>query len=125
MIALDASALLAFLFREEGHERVADEIDACCLSAVNLAEVIGRFVRDGHDGRRVYRKLAATSIELVPFGPADAAGAAALLPRTRPLGLSLADRACLALAAARRIPALTADRAWTRLSAGIEIRLIR
>ncbi len=49
MIALDASALLAFLFREDGHERVAAAIGASCLSTVNLTEVLGRFVRDGHD----------------------------------------------------------------------------
>jgi len=49
MIALDASALLAFLFREAGHERVGALIDDACLSAVNLSEVIARFVRDGHD----------------------------------------------------------------------------
>ncbi len=125
MIALDASALLAFLFREEGHELVAPVIDGCCMSTINLSEVIGRFVRDGHDGERVLERIATTSMELVPFTARDAADAASLLPATRPLGLSLADRACLALAAARRITTFTADRAWAQLAIGVAVRVIR
>lgn len=123
MIALDASALLAFLFREAGHERVGAEIETACLSAVNLSEVIGRFVRDGHDA--VLHRLTSTSIEIVPFTAADAALAASLVPVSRPLGLSLGDRACLALAFARRIPAVTADRTWARLKIGIDIQVVR
>jgi PIN domain nuclease of toxin-antitoxin system len=125
VIALDASALLAFLFREAGHDAVARHIDRCCLSTVNLAEVLGRFARDGHDPNDVLARLAATSIEIVPFGPRDAAAAAALVPATRPLGLSLGDRACLALAAVRDIPALTADRIWADLDVAVTIEIAR
>jgi PIN domain nuclease of toxin-antitoxin system len=125
MIALDASALLAFLFRERGHERVGAVIETACLSAVNLSEVIGRFVRDGHDARTVLQRLTSTTIEIVPFTTADAALAASLVMQTRALGLSLGDRACLALALARRIPAVTADRTWARLHIGIDIQVVR
>jgi len=125
MIALDASALLAFLFRERGHERVGEVIETACLSAVNLSEVIGRFVRDGHDARAVLQRLTSTTIEIVPFTTADAALAASLVLQTRALGLSLGDRACLALALARRIPAVTADRTWARLHIGIDIQVVR
>lgn len=125
MIALDASALLAFLFREPGHERVAAILDTACLSTVNLAEVIGRFVRDGHDADQVLRRLTATAIEIAPFAAADAALATSLIPATQSLGLSLGDRACLALALARAIPAITADRVWTQLQVGVTIQLIR
>lgn len=125
MIALDASALLAFLFRERGSDRVAPHVDESCLSAVNLSEVIGRFVRDGHDHRVVLERILATSIEIVPFGRSEAALAASLIPATRALGLSLGDRACLALAMKRDIPALTADRTWSRLSLDLEIEVVR
>ena len=89
MIALDASALLAFLFRERGHERVGAVIETACLSAVNLSEVIGRFVRDGHDARTVLQRLTSTTIEIVPFAAADAILAASLVSQARALGLSL------------------------------------
>ncbi|MGH8567278.1 MAG: type II toxin-antitoxin system VapC family toxin [Gammaproteobacteria bacterium] len=125
MIALDASALLAFLFREEGAERAAAHLSESCLSAVNLAEVIGRFVRDGHDAHEVLARLAASETELVPFTPEQAAIAAQLIPRTSRLGLSLGDRACLALALSRGIPAFTADRDWKKLKLGLSISVIR
>ena len=125
MIVLDASALLAFLFREKGHEQVAPHIDDCCLSTVNLSEVIGCFARDGHDPQHVLQKIMATHIEIVSFSANQAALTAALLPKTRALGLSWADRACLALALARQIPALTADLVWEQAEVGVEIIAIR
>lgn len=123
MIALDASALLAFLFREQGHEAV--NLQGSCISAVNVAEVLGRFARDGHAPNTVLAQIAATALEIVPFGAEQAAFSAALLPATHRLGLSLGDRACLALAGSRGIPVQTADRAWTKLDVGVEVRLIR
>lgn len=125
MIALDASALLAFLFREPGGDEVGEVLAESCMSAVNAAEVIGRFARDGHDPRDAMRHLIDSPLELVPFLTEDAALTAALIPRTRDLGLSLGDRACLALALSRRIPVCTADRAWAGADIGIEVRTIR
>jgi ribonuclease VapC len=49
------------------------------------------------------------AIELVPLSVSHVALIAEMLPKTPALGLSLGDRACLALAAAREIPALTAN----------------
>jgi PIN domain nuclease of toxin-antitoxin system len=128
MIALDASALLAFLFREPGHDLVARALPRCCMSTVNLAEVLGRFERDGHGAAPVHRGLRAGGIELVPFGEQDAALAAALVPLTRHLGLSLGDRACLALARSRGIAVVTADRVWREIDAeelGVPVEVIR
>ena len=125
MIAFDASALLAYLYREQGWDRVAEFADEACISAVNLSEVLGKFVRDGHDPIEVLGRIETTSLEIVPFGTQQAALAAALVPATSKHGLSLGDRACLALAVARGIPALTADRVWAQLELDIVIRLIR
>ena len=125
MIALDASALLAFLFREPGEELVADAVNHSCLSAVNLCEVLDLFARDGHDPFELLKRIREVSIEIVPFDSDQAALAAALAPVVRPKGLSLADRACLALAASRGIPALTADRAWADLDIEVEVQVIR
>ena len=125
MIALDASALLAFLFSEPGHEQVAGHLSDSCMSTVNLAEVLGRFARDGIEPLAVRSRLEATPIEFVTFDGDGAARVAALWPRTRHLGLSLGDRACLALAVSRAIPALTADTTWRDLELGVPIHVVR
>jgi PIN domain nuclease of toxin-antitoxin system len=125
MIALDASALLAGLFREKGQEHVAAVIGDCCISTVNLSEVIGRFVREGYDAAETLKLVRALEIEIVSFDAADATLTASLLPATRQLGLSLGDRACLALAMTRGIRAMTADRPWRDLDLNVEIVCIR
>ena len=125
MIVLDASALLAFLFRESGHAVVARHVDDSCISAVNLAEVLARFARDGHDPAMVLARLQSTSIEIVAFDAPAAAATAALAPATRKAGLSLGDRACLALAKTRGVAALTADQSWARLDVGVSVEVVR
>lgn len=123
---IDASALLAFLFQEPGHRHVAEALaQAPCISAVNVSEVILRFVRDGHPPDTVLEQIAATPLEVAPFLTADAALAAGMEPATRSAGLSFAARACLALGLARAQAVLTADRAWSTLDTGVEVRLIR
>jgi ribonuclease VapC len=62
---------------------------------------------------------------IVPFSERQARLTAELLPQTRALGLSLGDRACLALAIERELPVLTTDKGWKALRVGVEIRLIR
>jgi PIN domain nuclease of toxin-antitoxin system len=125
MIALDASALLAYLFRENGHKVVTQHIDDSVMSTVNLSEVLARFVRDGHSAETILHKIQRTSIKIVPFSPQQALLAANMTPATRPWGLSIADRACLALAMERNIPALSADRAWRDAKLAVDIILIR
>lgn len=125
MIALDASAMLVFLLRERGHERVGQLLGEACMSTVNFSEVLGRFARAGQDVALIAEKLLETPIELVEFSTQHAVIAAALVRATQAEGLSLGDRACLALARERRIRALTADKAWRRLDVGIEIETVR
>lgn len=125
MKVIDASALLAFLFREEGSEIVRDALEqGCCMSAVNLGEVAGRYTRAGYDGYAVETRLRLLPLEIVDFDAANAFAAARLLPSTQPLGLSLGDRACLALGILRDVPVLTADRAWLEV-AGSRVEVIR
>lgn len=125
MISLDASALLAFLLREPGHERVRELLDEGCMSTVNFAEVLGRFAREGQDVVLIAERILRAPVELVPFSIEQAGIAAALVADTRAEGLSLGDRACLALARERGIRAVTADGAWRRLNLNIDIEIIR
>ena len=47
------------------------------------------------------------------------------MPHTRALGLSLGDRACLALGLRGGLPVLTADHAWQQLTLGVVVQVIR
>ena len=125
MIVLDSSALLAMLFFEPGCERVAELIPRSCMSTVNLAEVLGRLARDGRAVDEVLDHIEEMGIAWIAFDRETAIAAAGLLRPTAALGLSLGDRACLALARLRNVPAVTADRAWGRLDLDIAIEVIR
>ena len=62
---------------------------------------------------------------MVPFDAEQAYAADGLRTSTRERGLSLADRACLALALQLGAPVLTADRAWEGLVPGVGLEWIR
>jgi PIN domain nuclease of toxin-antitoxin system len=125
VVVLDASALLAFLFGEPGHDRVQDSLDEACMSTVNLAEVLLRLARDEAPLELLGAHLARFDIEWVAFETIHAFQSATLWSVTRRAGLSLGDRACLALAIERGLPVLTADRIWAGLDLPIDVRLIR
>lgn len=128
---LDASALLAYLRDEPGAEAVADAVaSGAAISTVNLGEVLSRVADRGADPARVARQMADRglldgAIAVEPFTSADAVEVARLRPLTRGRGLSLGDRACLALARRLALPAITADRAWAQLDLSIELLHIR
>ena len=124
---LDASALLALLRSEPGAGRVQAALPDAAMSTVNLAEVVGHFARNGAAEGEIREVLQPLPIELVAFTGELATVAGLLAPLTRPAGLSLGDRACLALARQLNVRALTADRSWQGLAGplGIAIDLIR
>lgn len=122
---LDASAVLAYLHGEPGHERVAAAIDDAAISAVNWAEVLQKIDAAGGDADRLGDGLLALGLDVAALTRDDARMAAQLWPKTRSAGLSLGDRACLATAHRLELPALTADRAWSNLDITIDIELIR
>jgi ribonuclease VapC len=125
VIVLDSSALLAMLFFEPGCERVAELVPRAYMSTVNLAEVLGRLARDGRALDEALHQIEDMGIAWIGFDRELAIGTAALLLPTMSFGLSFGDRACLALARLRKLPAVTADRAWARLNLDIAIEMIR
>ena len=124
-LVLDASALLALMRAEEGADRVAAVLDHAVIGAVNLAEVISKLVREEIAIRIVREWIDALELDVRPFDRELAYAAGELLPATRAQGLSLGDRACLALARALGAAALTTDRAWRSLDVGVAIEVIR
>ncbi len=122
---LDASAVLAFVFDEPGAERVEGAVVDSIVATVNWAEVWQRLLARGAPAAEVRDRLLEAGMALEPLTPDDGERAGALAALTRPAGLSLADRCCLAVAQRLDCPALTADEAWTSVALEVEVVLIR
>ncbi|WP_088181657.1 type II toxin-antitoxin system VapC family toxin [Sphingobium sp. Z007] len=125
MIVLDSSALLALLLDERGGEVVLPVARNAVMSSVNLSEVIERGVANEHSADGLTLQIERFGVSINAFDRDQAIAAANLRPLTRHRGLSLGDRACLALAQTLNVPVLTADRLWADLDIGVDIRLIR
>ncbi len=124
-VVLDASAALAIFKHEPGDDIVRRHVPGSVMSAVNVAEVVGKLVDAGAEEGEVRALVGTLGPEIAPFDEQLAYATGMLHRVTRGQGLSLGDRACLALAKARHMPALTADRRWAELDIGVEVVLIR
>lgn len=128
---LDASALLAYLQGESGAAVVANALaQGSFISAVNWAEALSKLAERGQDPDTVTdlltnQGLLNNVLFITPYDAALAIETAKLRRLTKPFGLSLGDRACLALGIQSQLPVLTSDQAWTNLSLGITVQLIR
>ena len=130
---LDASALLCYLLREEGWERVGALLlqpAEAAIGAANWAEVLSNMALRGLDPHSYAQQLTNQGIlgqvlRVYPLDDLLARETARLHRLTRSLGLSLADRACLALGRHLQRPVLTTDRAWKKLHLGVKVVVIR
>ncbi len=123
---LDASAVLTHVLDEPGKDRVEEARRAgAALVAVNLAEVEARLADAGLGEDEIHMLVDRLALEIVPFDEDLAYQTGLLRPLTRQLGLSLGDRACLALGLRLGLPVLTADAAWSGLQFGVPIELVR
>jgi len=123
---LDASALMAVVNSEPGAEKLTPQImSTAAASTVNLAEVHGKLLQRGFSPDDAWAAANGPVHEAVAFTAEQAKAAGDLVVQTRALGLSLGDRACLALGIALRAPVYTADRSWRNLKLGIRIHVIR
>ena len=123
--ALDSSAILAMLLEEPGGERVEPIVMGSLLSTINLSEAHARLLKLGVPKDIAWKQILDLQCELCVFTPDHARAAAELIPLTQRYGLSLGDRACLALAIEHKAKVYTADRNWKNLPLGIAIELIR
>jgi len=123
---VDASALLAILNQERGAEKLTPELlSAAVTSTVTIVEVQGKLVGRGLNSDAAWEATLSIVRDVVAFSTEQARTAGDLIIKTRGLGLSLGDRACLALAIALKVPVYTADRSWAGLNLGVRIHSIR
>jgi ribonuclease VapC len=124
-VVLDASAILALLAEEPGADEVEAVLDGGAISAVNLSEVLQKSVQHGVDTEGLEYDLQGLGVEVFPFDIAQARATAELWERSPRGGLSLGDRACLALAGGLGAVAVTTDRRWSSLDLDVQIRVVR
>lgn len=118
--------MLAVVYEEEGADEVLSRLSSSLILSINFAEVLQKAATAGRDPEQVGGLLRRMTMGVVPFDHTLASESAALWPLTRHAGLSLADRACLALAGAMGAVAVTADSSWARLSIpSVDVHLIR
>ena len=123
---LDASALLAVSKGERGADFVMDLINTtdCVISSVNMAEVGAGLLELGLPIHELGRGIAQFSVDIIDFNQAQALASAALRSVTRSAGLSLGDRACLALTKLMDGTAVTSDRAWLDIAEATQIKVL-
>jgi len=125
-IVLDASVVLALLNNESGADRLTPELlSNSTSSTVNLAEVQTKLVSAGGRPDEAWEDTLSPIREAMPFTDEQAKIAGSLVAQTRRLGLSLGDRACLALGIVLKAPIYTADKTWKNLKLGVRIHVIR
>jgi ribonuclease VapC len=122
---LDASALLAFLRKEPGGNRVEAVLGRSMISAVNLAEVVSKAIDYGGTLEGISTSLSQFTMRVVPFTSEEAFISGSLRAATRRKGLSLGDRCCLALGVKTGLPVLTTESAWRELDVGVQVEVIR
>jgi ribonuclease VapC len=124
-VVLDSSALLAYLNDEPGAAAVKASLAGALICSVNACEIATKLFAKKRALEEVRFVLQSSGAEVVDFDFGLAIDAGHLTEMTRGRGLSLGDRACLALAAREKLPALTADRAWKGVDIGVPIQFIR
>jgi ribonuclease VapC len=125
-IVLDASVILTVINDEPGVEKLTPDLLARAVaSTVNLAEVQTKLVSRGWTPEHAWEDVTSPLREVVSFDDEQARIAGDLVIQTRHLGLSLGDRACLALGIALKVPIYTAEKSWKKLKVGVRIHVIR
>jgi ribonuclease VapC len=117
---------MAILNGEAGADTLTSRLlSDATVSTVNLAEVQSKLVSRGLEPDDAWDAALGPVRESEPFTAEQARIAGSLVAQTRPLGLSLGGRACLALGIALGAAVYTADQSWKGLRLGIRIHLIR
>jgi len=125
-VVLDASALLAYLQGEPGTDLVGAVLGHAVISTVNWAEVVQKAGAAADEVEALRADIQLLGLAILPFSTVQAEIAGRLRQSTAALGLSLGDRACLALGIDTRSTVYTADRVWRQIALDdVEVEAIR
>ena len=125
-VILDSSALLALIKNEPGSAVVEKLLGHVVMSSINIAEVATHLLNSTLTLDECRSCILPLVTSVVPFDQEHAFQVAVLRKPTKYKGLSMGDRACLALGIMKYLPVYTSDKVWADLNIeGLDVRLIR
>lgn len=124
-VVLDASAVLALLHKERGADQVERHLAGAALLTVNYSEVLKKSIEKGGSLPVTQSIIRGLQIEIIPFDERLASETALLWNQAKKVGLSMADRCCLALGRTMNRTVLTAEKRWSEVDVGVKLKLIR
>ena len=122
---VDSSVILAMLRREPNADQFLADLDETVVSTVILGEVISKLVAIGMNVDDAWRDARSVIDRVVSFDEHQAKLAGEFVKLTKPHGLSLGDRSCLALGSVLQLPVYTADQVWEKVQVGVEVLVVR
>jgi PIN domain nuclease of toxin-antitoxin system len=125
-VVLDSSALLALIQNEPGAEIIKPLLNVTVMSTINVAESLTVLQRTNIPTQEALSLINDIVNMIVPFDLEQARHVAELQSHLQHKGLSLGDRACIALGVKLQASIYTADKAWSELKVtSADIKLIR
>jgi ribonuclease VapC len=123
---MDSSAILAILRGEPGCDYVQEllQSEECSISSVNMAEVGSKLIDYGLPPEEFPRIARQLQIDIIDFNTMQSIQSAQIRKITRSAGLSLGDRACIALAQLMQGCVVTSDRAWLDIAETTQIKVL-
>ena len=125
-IVFDSSALIMLFAKEPGYESVRQHMKYAIISSVNIAEVYKYCIEVQNLTEDDCKNLIKLSgIKIIDFCEEQALITAKIIKETKPYGLSLGDRGCIALAMFKNYSVLTCDMIWQKVDLDIEFIMAR
>jgi len=122
----DASAAIALFAKEKGREVIKKHLKNAIISSVNVSEIYKYCIdRQRLTTSECENLMKISAIKIIDFDAKQALIAADIYPKTKKLGLSLGDRACIALAIDKDCPILTCDKIWAKVNLDIKFIMAR
>ncbi len=125
-VVFDASALIALFAKEKGYELIKNHLKDAIISSVNIAEVYKYCIDSQNLTKDEARSLVKLiDIKIINFDEEQAIITAELINKTKQYGLSLGDRACIALAILKNLSIITCDKIWQKADVGVKFIMAR